>query len=82
MTQAIYFSHRCGPVRSHLTLKGRSVPLVKEVKYVGLISDNRATCRCHIDSIFTKALRTFIRIYSLLKSEQRLIKRQIEINTS
>jgi hypothetical protein len=31
-TQAIYFSHRRAPVGTHLTLKGRNIPFVKEVK--------------------------------------------------
>jgi len=29
-TQAIYFSHRRGPVEAHLTLKGRDIPFLKE----------------------------------------------------
>jgi len=36
-TQAIYFSHRHGPVGTHLTLKGWNIPFVKEVKYLGVI---------------------------------------------
>jgi hypothetical protein len=69
-TQSIYFCHRRRPVRTHLTLKGRNIPFVKQVKYLGVISDNRVTWRQHIDSIVTKDLRTFIRFYSLLKSER------------
>jgi hypothetical protein len=36
-TQAIYFSHRRAPVGTRLTLKGRNIPFVKEVKYLGVI---------------------------------------------
>jgi hypothetical protein len=50
-------------------LKGQNIPFVKEMKYLGVILDSRVTWRHHIDSIVTKALRTFIRIYSLLKSK-------------
>jgi hypothetical protein len=38
-SQAICFSHRRGPVGTHLTLKGRNIPFVKEVKYLGVIFD-------------------------------------------
>jgi hypothetical protein len=30
-TQTIYISHRRGPMETHLTLKGRTIPFVKEV---------------------------------------------------
>jgi hypothetical protein len=61
--------HRRAPVGIYLTLKGRNIPFVKEVIYLAVIFDSRVTWRQHIDSIVTKALRTFIRIYSLLESE-------------
>jgi hypothetical protein len=67
-TQAIYFSHRGGPVETHLTLKGRNIPFVKDVKYLGVIFDSRVTWRQHTGSILTKTLGTFIRISSVLKS--------------
>jgi len=35
--QDFYFSHRRAPVGNHLTLKGRNIPFVKEVKYLGAI---------------------------------------------
>jgi hypothetical protein len=69
-TQAIYFYRRRGPVEAYLTLKGRNIPFVKDVKYLGVIFDRKITWRCHTETIATKALRTFFRIYSLLKSKR------------
>jgi aminoglycoside N3'-acetyltransferase len=40
------------------------------MKYLGVIFDKKMTRRLHIQKIETKALRTFIRIYSLSKSER------------
>jgi hypothetical protein len=68
-TQATYFSHRRGLVRTHLTVKGRNFPFVKEVKYIGVIFYSRVTWRHHMDSIVTRAFLTFIRICPLQKSE-------------
>jgi hypothetical protein len=73
-TQSICFSHRRGLVGTHLTLKGWNISFAKEVKYLGVIFDSRVTWRLHIDSIVNKALRTFIRIYPLLKSEWLIAK--------
>jgi hypothetical protein len=67
--QAIYFSHRLRPLEAHLTLNGRNIPVVNHAKYLGLIFDRRITWRLHIEMIEAKAYTTFIRIYSLLKSE-------------
>jgi hypothetical protein len=50
-------------------LNGRKIPFVHHVKYIGVIFDKRITWRFHTEMIETKAFRTFIRIYSLLKSE-------------
>jgi hypothetical protein len=70
-TQAIhfYFSHRIRAPESLLTLNGRNIPFVNNVKYLGVIFDERITWRLHIDMIEAKAFRTFIRTYSLFKSE-------------
>jgi hypothetical protein len=73
------FSHRRAPVGTHLTLKGRNIPFVKEEKYLGVIFDSRVTWRQHIDSIITKALRTFIKIYSLLRSERLSAKSKVTL---
>jgi hypothetical protein len=68
-TQAIYFSHRIRPSEAHLALNGRNIPFVDHVKYLGVIFDKRITWRPDIEMIETKAVRTFITIYSLFNSE-------------
>jgi hypothetical protein len=40
------------------------------VKYLGVIFDRRVTWRLYIEMIEAKAFRTFIRVYSLFKSER------------
>jgi hypothetical protein len=69
-TQAIYFSRGNRPAESHLTLKERKIPFVNQVKYLGVIFDRKVTWRYHIDMIVAKAFRTFIRVYSLFKTER------------
>jgi hypothetical protein len=69
-TRAIYFSHQRIPLESLLTLNGRNIPFVNSVKYLGVIFDKRITWRLHIERIEAKAFRTFIRLYSLFKSER------------
>jgi len=69
-TQAIYFSRGIKPVESHLTLKGRNIPFVNNVKYLGVNFDRKITWRPHIERIETKAFGTFINTYSLFKSER------------
>jgi len=59
-TQAIYFSRGIKPVESHLTLKGRNIPFVNNVKYLGVNFDRKITWRPHIERIEAKAFRTFI----------------------
>jgi hypothetical protein len=68
--QAIYFSHRRRPPKSHLKLNGRNIPFVNNVKYLGIIFDIRITWRLHIEMIEDKAFRTFIRTYSIFKSKR------------
>jgi len=70
ITRAVYFSKRLRLVESCLTLKGRAITFVSEVKYLGVSFDRRITWETHIDLIVTKALRTFVQIYSLLKIEK------------
>jgi hypothetical protein len=43
--------------------------IVNSVKYFGATSNTKVTWRLHIEMTEAKALRTFIRIYFLLKSE-------------
>jgi hypothetical protein len=50
-------------------MNGRNIPFVNHVKYFSVIIDKRITWRLHIEMIEAKAFRTFIRIYSLLKSK-------------
>jgi hypothetical protein len=68
-TRAIYFSHQRAPHES-LILNGRNIPFVKNVKYLGVIFDKRITWRLHTKRIEAKAFRTFIRLYSIFKSER------------
>jgi hypothetical protein len=68
--QTIYFSHKFTPPEAHLTLNGRNIPFVNHVKYLRTIFDKRIALRLHIEMTETKALRTFIRIYTLFKSER------------
>jgi hypothetical protein len=53
----------------HLTLNGWDIPFVEHVKYLGVIFDEMFTWRIHIKMTGAKAIRTFIRIHYLLKSE-------------
>jgi hypothetical protein len=45
---------------SLLTLKGRNIPFVNNVKYLGVIFGEKITFRLHIEKIESKAFRTFI----------------------
>jgi hypothetical protein len=54
----------------HLTLNEQNIPIVKHVKYLGVIFDKKITWRLHIGIIEAKAFRTLIRTFSLLKSER------------
>jgi hypothetical protein len=69
-TRAIYFTHRIRAPISVLKLNGRNIRFVNSVKYLGVLFDKRMTWRLHIEMIEEKAFRTFIRIYSLFKSER------------
>jgi hypothetical protein len=69
-TQGIYFSHSRRPPVSHFTLNGRDIPFVTSIKYLGVTFDKNVTWRLHIQVIEAKALRTFIRVYFLFKSER------------
>jgi hypothetical protein len=51
-------------------LNGRNIPFVNNIKYLVAILDKKVTWRKHIEMIEAKAFDTFIRIYSLFKSER------------
>jgi hypothetical protein len=63
-------SHQRRTTNSVLTLNERNIPFVNSVKYLGVIFDTRMAWRLHIEKIIAKAFRTFIRWYSLFKSER------------
>jgi hypothetical protein len=67
-TQAIYFSHRCRPPESFLTLRGWNIPFVNNVNYLGVIN-KKIVGRSYIKIMEAKAFRAFIRTYSIFKSE-------------
>jgi hypothetical protein len=69
-TQAIYFSHQIRPPEITLTMNGRNIPFVIIVKYLGVICNKKITWRLNIETVTTKACRTFIRQYSLFRSQR------------
>jgi hypothetical protein len=69
-SHAIYFPHRLRPPEVNLALKGWNVSFVNRAKYDGVIVDKRITWRLHIEVTEAEAFKTFIRIYSLLKSDR------------
>jgi hypothetical protein len=79
-TQAIYFSHRLRPFEAHFTLNGRNIPFVNHVKYFGVIFDKRIRWRLHLEMTEAKAFKTFIRIYSLLKSGRLSVKLKLTLH--
>jgi hypothetical protein len=72
-TRAIYFTRRNRPP-DYRKLNGRNIPFANSVKYLGVLFVKRMTRKLHIQMIEAKAFRTFIRIYSLFKSERANIK--------
>jgi hypothetical protein len=60
-------------------LKGRAITFVDTVKYLGVTFDRKITWKTHIDWIVTKGLRTFIQIYSLLKSDKLSTKTKMAL---
>jgi hypothetical protein len=69
-SRAIYFTHRNRRPDSTVTLNGRNIPFVNSVKYLGVMFDKRMIWRFHIELIEAQAFRTFIRLYSLFRSER------------
>jgi hypothetical protein len=52
------------PPESCLTLNGRNIPFVDNVKYLGAIFDRRIIWSLLIEVTEAKAFRTFIRVHS------------------
>jgi hypothetical protein len=69
-TRTFYISHQSSPPESFLTLNRRNIPFVNGVKYLGVIFDKKITWGLYIEMVATKAYRTFIRLYSLFKSDR------------
>jgi len=80
--QVIYFSHRCRMVEAHLTLKGRNIPFVRNVKYLGVIFYRKITWKMHRGRIAAKNFRTFIRICLPFESERLSSNKKIPVKTS
>jgi hypothetical protein len=78
-TRAAYFSKRLTRIVAYLTLKGRTITFVNDVRYLGVTFDRKITWRSHIDLIVTKALRTFVQIYSLTKSGKLSTKSKMTV---
>jgi hypothetical protein len=69
-TPAIYFSRRLIVSDDVLQLKARDITFVKNIIYLGVTFHRKMTWRLHIERTVAKALRTYIRSYSLFKSER------------
>jgi hypothetical protein len=61
--------HTCIGKPDDILLNGRNIPFVNSVKYLGVTVDRRMTWRLHIEKTEAKALGTYMRTYSLLKSK-------------
>jgi hypothetical protein len=79
-TPGIYFCRSRRQPESHLTLNGRDIPFVNSAKYLDVIFDRRVTWKLHIEMIEAKAFRTFIRAYSLFKSERLSAKIKLTLH--
>jgi hypothetical protein len=66
--KSIYFSRKPKVSDNVLQLKGRGVPFVNNVTYLGVTFDSRMTWIQHIEKTIAKTLSTYIRNYSLLRS--------------
>jgi hypothetical protein len=66
----IYFSRRLRVHENVLQLDGWDIPFVNNVMYTGVTFSRRMTWRLHIERTVAKALHTYLRTYSLFKSER------------
>jgi hypothetical protein len=69
-TQAIYFNGRLRFPNDTLQLNRGDIPFLNNVTYLGVTFDRRMTWRHHAERTVAKALRTYVRIYSLFRSER------------
>jgi hypothetical protein len=60
-------------------LNNRNIPFVNHAKYLGVIFDKRITWRLHIEIIEANAFRTFIRNYSLFRSERSSVRIKVTL---
>jgi hypothetical protein len=63
----------------YLALKGRNLPFVNDIKYLGATFERKLKWRYQTDSTATKALGKFIRICSVLKSERLSAKSKLTL---
>jgi hypothetical protein len=68
-TQAICFSRKRRLTQDELKLNGRNIPFVNNAKYLCVIFDRRTTLILHIEKTAAKAIGTYIRTCSILKSK-------------
>jgi hypothetical protein len=68
-THGIYLSRRLGVPDDVLQQNGRDIPSVNIVTYLGVTLNRRMTWRHHVERTVAKALHTYVRTYSLFKSE-------------
>jgi len=60
-------------------IERRNIPFVNKVKYLGVIFVRKVAWRYRKDSIATKAIRIFNKIYFLLKSERLSTKSKLTL---
>ena len=58
------------PPESRITLNGRNIPVVNNIKYLGVIFNKKVTWRLYIEMFEAKTFRKIIEVYSIFKSEQ------------
>jgi hypothetical protein len=63
-------------------LNGWNIPLVNDVKYLGIIFDKRMTWRLYIEMIKAKTFRILITICSLFKSERLSANIKLALHTA
>jgi hypothetical protein len=72
-TQAIYFSKRLIVHDDVLQLKGRDIPFVNNITYLGVTFDRRKTWRHHIERTVAKTLWSALNLHTRTKQWIKLI---------